>query len=364
MTLPLNRRNPPPVPDFNPANRNPRRFGYVPGSNLLHQLLSEKGLRLRTPLTYPRAIDSSHWSIDNIQNFPQVAETICLFYTKSTEGNYYQDIDSQLGALEAKAAGMITLYFHFFRRNIDGKLQFNYFKSKTENLITQIGGKKIVIVDMETLDGVGNTVGNNNFKAFCNEAHAAGYLVGLYVNPADWVLFGLGSWVNLYVEFYILAHWKSGNNPTKPTGMDAAKVAMQQEGVYNLHSWIQPIPGLVPQMDANLLLWPLAQWETFSGQKYEPFKPPAPPPAPGVLMFTNPNQINIRSSPETTPTNDVGDLPKNSVITALEVRATDNNSVWVRFAPKSEWLTKTVPEYWVAIIHDNQGILLQWQVSP
>lgn len=83
------------------------------------------------------------------------------------------------------------------------------------------------------------------------------------------------------------------------------------------------------------------------------------------MLFTNPTQINIRATPSVviSPSNDVGDLPKNSVITALEVRATDNNSVWVRFIPDPMWVTQTLPAYWVALVHDGQGPLLQW-VSP
>lgn len=75
------------------------------------------------------------------------------------------------------------------------------------------------------------------------------------------------------------------------------------------------------------------------------------------MQFIAKITFNIRSSPVTTPTNDVGDLPGGSVITALEVRPTDSNSVWVRFDPDPAWVTKAVPEYWAAMVHDGQWCL-------
>ena len=87
---------------------------------------------------------------------------------------------------------------------------------------------------------------------------------------------------------------------------------------------------------------------------------PDPQPEEPPMRFSNPSPINIRSTPATTSTNKVGSLPLDSKITALEIRATDSNSVWVRFKPDPSWITKTVPEYWVAIVHDGQGPLLNW----
>lgn len=307
-------------PDFNPSLRNPGDFGYSVVRDALHNVF--QAFSLTTPLTYPRALDTSHWTCENIQDWQAVAQTIVLQYNKSTEGYSFQDIDSQLATLEGKTAGLISLFYHFFRRNLNGTSQWNYFKNKTENLILQIGGNKIAIIDMETTDGVPNSSGNLNFKLFCNSAHADGYKVGLYVNPAQWVSFGLGSWVNEFVDFYIIAHWQAGNNPDRPAGIDPAKIAMQQEGVLGLHSWIQPIPGLIPQMDANLLLWPLAQWETFTGQKYTPggIEPPPPDPEPiGEFMYTadviylapGTTYRNMRSKPDSIAPDigiDVGDV--------------------------------------------------------
>lgn len=337
-------------PDFNPANRNPAQFGYSPVREALYRVWHTLRLTsILTPaLSYPRGIDSSHWTIENIKDYKQVAETIVLFYTKSTEGNYYTDAASQAGALQAKAAGMITLFFHFIRRNIDGKSQFNYFKSKTAALIAQIGGQKIVIIDMETVDGVSNLVGNGNFKGFANDAHADGYKVGLYVNPAQWVSFGLGSWVNNYIDFYILAHWQPGNNPDKPPGIDVSKIAIQQEGVLGLHIWVQPIPGLVEQMDANLLLWPLAQWETFTGQKYSPGNPIPPPVGEPIVKFIVKGEMNYRSSPAVinSPTNDIGDFEGGEIITALKVLPVTSARVWVQFG--------TNPDKWAALVYDGK----------
>lgn len=339
----------PPGTDFNPATRDPSSFGYSPVRDALHNV--SRFLGMAAPLPYPRAIDSSHWTIANVKDWKQVAASIALFYTKSTEGVSYQDVDSQQGALAAKAAGLITLFFAFFRRHLNGTAQFTYFQAKTEPLITQIGGAKIVIIDMETSDGVGNVTGNNNFKLFATAAQAAGYKVGLYINPASWSAFGLGAWVNLYVDFYILAAWKPGNAPGLPNGMAAAKLAMQQEGVLGLHSWVAPIPGLEPQMDANLLLWPLAQWETFTGQKYSPgVQPPDPVPPIGEtpVKFKVKGEMNYRSSPAviTSPSNDIGDFEGGETITAIQVLAVTAARVWVQFSQ--------APDKWAALVYDGK----------
>lgn len=102
-------------------------------------------------------------------------------------------------------------------------------------------------------------------------------------------------------------------------------------------------------------------------KKYLGGPPPIvpPPTAEGdpLMQFKALDTFNIRSSPASLTTNDVGDLPKDAVIAALEVRPTDNNSVWVRFTPLPAWITKTVPEYWAAMVHDGQGPLLGFHAA-
>lgn len=97
-------------------------------------------------------------------------------------------------------------------------------------------------------------------------------------------------------------------------------------------------------------------------EKYGGTIPPDPTPGEETLMFTNPTEINIRKTAHNNLAK-VGTLPKGSVIIALEVRFTDSNSAWVRFTPSPAWVIETVPEYWVAGVHDGQGPLLQW-VNP
>lgn len=328
-------------PDFNPALRNRTHFGYSTTRDIAYRVNKVFGRVLQ--LWYGRGIDSSHWTIENIQDYNLVAKTCALFYTKSTEGNSYTDTASQAGALKAKAAGMITLFFHFFRRNLAGNAQFAYFQSKTEALLNEIGGVKVVIVDMETLDNVGNTTGNNNFKLFCNNAHAAGYKVGLYTSAYYWAMMGLGAWTNDYVDFYLLAEWKPDNNATPPAGMDPEKLAVQQEGYLDAHAWIAPIPGLVPEMDANLILWPVSALEALTGQQWTPGITPPPDPEPTgelLMQFKAKLTYNIRSGPGTGYP-DIGDLAKDTIITALEIQTVSPSSVWVCFEPGK----------WVAMVH-------------
>lgn len=120
------------------------------------------------------------------------------------------------------------------------------------------------------------------------------------------------------------------------------------------------VPGT--ELDLNLFSGTEQELNDYANGTINPPPPDPEPEGETILKFTNPTQINIRSSASVvySPSNDVGDLPANSVITALEVRPVDYNSVWVRFTPNPAWVTKTVPEYWVAMVHDNQGVLLNF----
>jgi hypothetical protein len=167
-----------------------------------------------------------------------------------------------------KTNGLITLMYHFFRRNLGGKAQFDHFRNSTAEY-QHWGGKKIILIDYETTENVSNAIGNQNFRDLCTAARADGFLTGLYISPGRWNEYELGSWVNNHVDIYWLAHWKSGNDPLIPAGMDAAKVAIHQEGIWDSNAWIEPIPGAKPRLDCNLLIWPLSQFEDFTGQKYK-----------------------------------------------------------------------------------------------
>lgn len=78
--------------------------------------------------------------------------------------------------------------------------------------------------------------------------------------------------------------------------------------------------------------------------------PPIPPPDPNgdpLMQFKNQKDMNIRAGPGTNyPI--VGTLPANTTITALEVRPTDSNSVWVLYETGK----------WVAMVHDGGGPFL------
>lgn len=82
-----------------------------------------------------------------------------------------------------------------------------------------------------------------------------------------------------------------------------------------------------------------------------------PPPDPigeePTMQFITKYLVNIRSGPNTTYP-DIGDLPAGYVLTALEIQATDNNSVWVRFDTGK----------WVALVHNGGGPYLNYHPAP
>lgn len=74
---------------------------------------------------------------------------------------------------------------------------------------------------------------------------------------------------------------------------------------------------------------------------------PLPPPEPigaMLLKFKAKYTLNIRSGPDTSYP-DIGDLAKDTIVTALEIQPTDNNSVWVRIDTGK----------WVALVHNGGG---------
>lgn len=285
--------------DFNPlTDRRPQDFG-INYPLLLVNLFAraQRTLGVLPALTYPRAGDGNHWVAKNLQDPVAQAQAFPFGYWKGTEGTWYVDATRGL-ALTLRQAGQIQFLYHFFRRNAPGKVQATWFHTHCGGLVGQIGGKPICLIDYETGDGVSNGVGNVAFQDLCDELHTLGYLVGLYTSPSLAQQFGLNAqWVNLYVDFFIIAEYHPGNTPTKPSEWDSQKLMAHQEGVLGLHSWVQPMPGIIPQFDANFLLWSLAQLENFTGQKWEGNVPP-----PGdddmkeVQCVTLGSYLNLRSN--------------------------------------------------------------------
>lgn len=314
-----------PLPtDFNPATRDPARFGYdEQASRATREALDMGDL---APLPNPRGVDGNHWVEDNILDPVALALACPWNYWKLTQGIGFLDSSHPI-LIALKAAGAkVIFYYHFFDPGVSGVLQWNWFKQKYDPLHAQIGGKKIILVDYETGKD------NDNFKILCDLARQDGFLVGLYINPSDWVTYGLGSWVNGYVDFYILAHWKPGDSPTMPPGIDPEKVMAQQEGVWDAQEHVQDIPGAKPQLDANLLLWTMDKLIAFTGQGAS-----APPPSGDFMVkFKVKNKMNIRALPKIS-SGDIGDIAAGTVITALDVVADTAVSVWVKIA-EGQWL--------------------------
>lgn len=86
--------------------------------------------------------------------------------------------------------------------------------------------------------------------------------------------------------------------------------------------------------------------EAFAAQYLNTTPPPDPIPndTGNLMQFKTLYVLNVRSGPNTTYP-DIGDLPKDTIVTALQVLPTDSNSVWVEFEPGK----------WVALVHNGGG---------
>lgn len=344
----------PPLRDFDPRTRVGVRFGYSAVAGVRGRVARLLGLSAALP--YPRGVDGNHWVQGNVLEPGTLAQAIPWGYWKLTDGLTFLDSSAPL-AITLKQAGMeVMVFYHFFRRNLSGKPQAIWFDTNCQTYQPALGGKKIAVVDYETDEGVDNVKGKAEFIALCNELHARGYLVVLYINNADWVAFGMGSWVEGYVEAYIIAHWKANNSPTIPAGIDPAKVLAQQEGVWNLQAHVLPVPGAKPQFDCNLLLWTMNQLKTFTGQgglipPPVPGDPPLPALAKGLI-----SGLKVRSRPTTSESNQVGSLALDEVVTVYAVKEFTSQEKWLLIRKQDDRAG------WAAMKHPTlTGPGLEWK---
>jgi len=344
--------------DFNPAKRNAKRFGADRVDSALYAV--GRRLKLYNPLPYERGIDGNHWIEKNIIQPKTLALAVPWGYWKLTDGLSFYDTSAPL-AITLKQLGMsVMVFYHFFRRNLSGVSQADFFDSKHKTFFPLLGGKKIAVVDYETDEGVDNESAQIEFIALCNRFHALGYKVVLYMNNADWNAFGMGAWVENYVDAYIIAHWKANNSPTIPSSIDPAKVLAQQEGVWNAQAHVLPVPGAVPQLDCNLLLWTFTQLKAFTGQGV--IIPPPPittdPPLPALARVVYPIGLKFRHRPTTTEANNYATLSFDEVLTVYAIKEYSSAERWAlarRQDDSAGWFAMKHPT-----LKDTNGVGAVW----
>lgn len=192
---------------------------------------------------------------------------------KATEGTSFQDGYWTQNWQEAVAAGLRVCGYHFFRSNLGGSQQGEYALNNFLPLVQAVGYKPILFLDVESRDGVGNTVRSNRFVAMVNYLLNAGVQVGVYSSPGFWdanmdhsvvagVLPRIWQWI---------AHWTSGSTPLQPRQWTSDRIRFWQKGISGVHSWLPAPPvGFSGNVDYNVFIGT-------SGELDEVLQVPPPP---------------------------------------------------------------------------------------
>lgn len=327
--------------------------------------------------------DVSHWQgVINWQTM--YSQGIRFAFIKATQGNGdYKDADHFTNMVNAAAKGILTAPYHFYDKNDDPAGQAKFFKDNSQPGILPpvLDIEKPPLSQVVTMIATGEIPKAKAARAllqvFTGNADAShvkatvlaiesqfGRKPLLYSNLDSWKNWVVGdkAWAWAY-SLWIAGYWYSKWYEWLITYLnDKNPILPVPFAVWDFWQFTAYAPGpKYGAASASLDLNFFNGDEAALKAKYGIPPNPIPPPVNGepILRYTNPNPVNIR---ETANNNlaKVGTLPAGSIVTALEVRFTDSNSAWVRFSPNPEWLTKTVPEYWIAGIHDGQGPLLQF----
>jgi len=164
-------------------------------------------------------IDVSHW--DNSIKWRSVkGNGVNFAIMKATEGTGFQDSKFKYNYKESKKAGVKRSAYHFFRPNIDGYSQANYFLNKIYKDGKKDFGDIVFAVDIEMTDyldmSCGTELGADNLKAFLDQVRdMTGVVPMIYTNAGQWdSVVGSPSWGGDTYPLWI-AHW----NQTGPTNL-------------------------------------------------------------------------------------------------------------------------------------------------
>lgn len=168
---------------------------------------------------------------------------------KATDG-VTEDPMFQTYLTKAINAGMFIMVYCFFRSNLDGASQANKLLEVIQPLM-QYQNKTVVWCDVETTDGVSNTVRIPRVKAFLDTIASAGHEAGIYTSPALWqsLMSPFPAWINQFWQW--VAHWTPSSLPTLPTTWTFTKTVLWQIGIWNNYSWCPAVPGWSPDLDVD-----------------------------------------------------------------------------------------------------------------
>lgn len=257
--------------DFNPAARRPGDFERPKPAlkERLRQFLRRSALGLFIGPTYPRIIDVSHWNtIDNL-TLVKASGVVGIIF-KATEGVTFVDQLFLAKWREALDLGFFIGVYHFFRSNLSGINQADFYLENTRPLWEATQGHIMPgWMDVETADGVSVATRQVRVHDALLQVKAHRYASGVYSSPYMWSnLIGNVPWMQNFYGWD--AHWTSAQTPILPVGWSDRMTKLWQAGVYPKHSWAYPVQGLQGEVDENYFMGSLGELRTWVGLDQAP----------------------------------------------------------------------------------------------
>lgn len=251
-----------PLGGGSPFSRDPVQF-LSPRPSPLSRLAAFAAAAPIIPYAAPEyilAFDVSRWQLD-VDFKAAYAGGYRLVVIKATDGAaidpYY--VRNWQMALDA---GLRVMVYHFFRSNVDGVKQADYHLEIIRPLMETT--KTASWADLETADGVTNTIRKPRFWVYMGEIVKTLIPTGVYSSNNYWQSLMDNATLPLKYWFWI-AHWTTALNPTIPKGVTNAQTPLWQDAVYPTYSWGRPVPGVKTAVDNNRWRGSLQSLDQFLG---------------------------------------------------------------------------------------------------
>lgn len=255
--------------------RSSDKFEYTPKPTFIQKIknLIFRGLvsiRAVTDWVEVKGIDVSKWqgSID----FVQVATEYDFVIIKASDG-LTKDPYFDTNWRKALEANLVIGVYHFFRSNIDGEQQARFFLETTKDLRAATKVCLPPMLDLETTDGVTNSVRKPRVFAWLAYVKANWKNPGVYSSPYYWGALMDNASLGDYEGW--VAHWTGVSSPSIPVGWKVEKTLTWQYGVAGKYPWCPPsVPGVSGNCDVNRFKFDYDTLLVYSGWEEEPPPPP------------------------------------------------------------------------------------------
>jgi GH25 family lysozyme M1 (1,4-beta-N-acetylmuramidase) len=157
----------------------------------------------------------------------------------------------------AVAAGLKVCAYHFFRSNVAGATQANYFLNATAAFRAAVSYRPVLFLDVETEDGVTASTRTNRLIAAITTLLGVPVQPGVYSSPGFWNYNIVHSTIAPYLPecWQWVAHWTSASAPQRPTGWSAERMKFWQRGISGRDSWVPPVPpGMAGRVDYDIFM--------------------------------------------------------------------------------------------------------------